>query len=222
MSRGSLTSTQPNGFTQGLRKLCAFSLCSLLSQACCQRSGMASLSCCSCILSPVKPPRLPPASAGSASPAPGRHRELTQPLWIPLPGGVPCIPVTISAWQCLLVTPSKAPKNLPFLQGDGSGRQWGGKGREGGVGWDFHVLHADISQVEASHSTSGREYCILLKSNSRCSRDLFFIIFFLSFILFFPPPPSLPATLDSLNQGRQAFNSLERNKRLNGEMKRIL
>lgn len=131
MSYGSLTSTQPNGFTQGLRKLCAFSLCSLLSQACCQRSGMASLSCCSCILSPVKPPRLPPASAGSASPAPGRHRELTQPLWIPLPGGVPCVPVTISAWQCLLVTPSKAPKTSPSSRGTVRGGS--GEGREGKV-----------------------------------------------------------------------------------------
>lgn len=58
----------------------------------------------------------------------------------------------------------------------------------------------------------------MLKSNSRCSQDLFFIILFLSF---FSSLCSLLATLDSLNQGRQAFNSLERNKRLNGDMKRI-
>lgn len=59
----------------------------------------------------------------------------------------------------------------------------------------------------------------MLKSNSRCSRDLFFIILFLSF---FSSLRFLLSTLDSLNQGRQAFNSLERNKWLNGDMEQIL
>lgn len=94
-------------------------------------------------------------------------------------------------------------------------KEEGKEGKEVGVMWDFNICHVDISQVEASHSTSGQEYCVLLKSNSRCSQDLFFIILFLSF---FSSLRSLLGTLDSLNQGRQAFNSLERNKRLNGDM----